>query len=558
MKYSALTWTKTIIDENLKQIRQALEQYVENPTEVAPLQQSLIWLHEVQGALTIMEMPTPALIVQTTEKVISSLSSSGLQSTDSVYDTLMSTLIYLPNYLDHLWINEQDTPLAVLPLLNKLLSLIGDKPLSAAHLFNPDLTITHIFTKAPPIPDPKLKELFQKMRLAYQKGLTAIVKTPKQPEEGLKYLQTVLQRLEQTTGQTPITQVWWITEAVIEGLLDKGLVLNNTVLNLLKQVDNELKKGAEQGNAGIKAIPPKALLNALLYTATTVSSKGKRLSEVKNVYHLGEGTAKDGPSSQLLDVLSGPDIELIKIVVTLLKDDFARVEETLDIYNRADNASVTDLTPLVQQLSDIANTLGLLGLSVQRKLILQQRKLIAEIIQGKTPPDITILLNIAESLLKVTGALDIMRVQGVHARLRLQDENLTQFWDTPQFKQVIGIAVDEAKQELTQIITPLVTFIDTKNPDETFLEIPQHLKQIEGFLLSTDHQRAAKLLAHCTRYIQKIFIKESHIPPEDKQKALADALISLELYLDTLAGNPMDAADILDNMERRLKFLLAA
>jgi len=46
------------------------------------------------------------------------------------------------------------------------------------------------------------------------------------------------------------------------------------------------------------------------------------------------------------------------------------------------------------------------------------------------------------------------------------------------------------------------------------------------------------------------------VPEEEKLKALADVLISLELYLDTLAGNPMDAKDILDMTEKRLGQLL--
>ena len=37
--------------------------------------------------------------------------------------------------------------------------------------------------------------------------------------------------------------------------------------------------------------------------------------------------------------------------------------------------------------------------------------------------------------------------------------------------------------------------------------------------------------------------------------SLADILIGIELYLDTLAGNPMDTKDILDGTEKRLLIL---
>ena len=76
-----------------------------------------------------------------------------------------------------------------------------------------------------------------------------------------------------------------------------------------------------------------------------------------------------------------------------------------------------------------------------------------------------------------------------------------------------------------------------------------------GFLSVVSHKRAAQLLAQCNKYIEDVFIKEATVPAEDKLKALADVLISLELYLDTLAGNPMDADEILDVTEKRLEGL---
>ncbi|MEZ5673543.1 MAG: hypothetical protein R3E08_14685 [Thiotrichaceae bacterium] len=87
------------------------------------------------------------------------------------------------------------------------------------------------------------------------------------------------------------------------------------------------------------------------------------------------------------------------------------------------------------------------------------------------------------------------------------------------------------------------------------LDVPNRLVA-EGFLRIQSREKAAKLLHRCTQYIEKVFIKESTVPEEEKRKALADTLLSIELYLDTLAGNPMDAEDILGMTERRLMLLL--
>ncbi len=555
MKYSALTWVKATIDESLKQTRQALEQFVEYPSDTAPLQQCVIWLHEIHGALSVLELQTAALLVQNVELTIKSLLAGKIENNESTYDVLMRALIQLPNYLDHLAIVQRDIPLALLPLLNDLRSKRKQAALAANSLFTPDLSMTIPKQKTVNLPNENLKKYMLQMRVAYQKGLASIIKNPKQPQEGLKFIYTVMQRLQQATGQAPVSKVWWVTEGIVEALLQKGLALNKTILNLLKQLDTLINQAAQHGNAALRLFPPKALLNNLLYFAAQARSKGKQITAIKTIFQLNDYFPPETALAAARLEFEGPDIELMKVVVTLIKDDFARVEETLDIFNRADNPSVTELSPLITLLRDMANTLGLLGLTIQRKSMLGQAALILDMSEGRKPANLSTLLKTANALLKINAAVDILAVQGVHARQRLQQSPDTDFSETPQFGIVLSVVVDEAKTELAQVIQPLVTFIDSGTQDDSLLEVPGRLKQVEGFLAIASHIRAANLLALCNKYIEKVFIKEATVPALPLLKALADVLIGIELYLDTLAGNPMDADEILNVTEKRLLVL---
>ncbi len=555
MKYSALTWVKITIDDSLKQTRQSLEKFVECPSETAPLQQCVTWLHEIYGALKVLELQTAALLVQDIELTIKTILAGKIENNEATYDILMRALIQLPNYLDHLAIVQRDIPLALLPLLNNLRALRKQKPLTANSLFTPDLSVTVTHFKPIKLTDDKLKKYMHQMRVAYQKGLAVLFKNPKQPVEGLKFLYTVMQRLQQATGTAQITKVWWVAEGVIEALLQKGLALNKPILSLFKQIDASINQVMTHGNAALNTAPPKALLNNLLFFVAQARSKGKQTVAIKVIFQLNDYLPSEASLSAARLMFAGPDIELMKVVVTLLKDDFARVEETLDIFNRADNPSISELSPLVDLLRDMANTLGLLGLLVQRKSMLTQAMLFLDITEGRKPLNMPTLLKIANALLKISSAVDILSVQGVHAKQRLQQSPDTEYSETPQFGIVLGVAVDEAKTELAQVIQPIVNFIDTGTQDDSLLEVPGRLKQVEGFLAVASHDRAAKLLRQCNNYIERIFIKEATVPPEDKLKSLADVLIGIELYLDTLAGNPMDTEDILDGTKKRLLIL---
>jgi len=556
MKYSALTWVKPTIDGSLKQTRQALEQFVENPKDIAPLQQCVGWLREIRGTLTLLELQTAALLVHSVEVVIAALLAGKLQNSERLYDVLMRSLVQLPNYLDHLLIVKSDMPLAVLPLINALRAVVKQAPLPANSLFIPDLSVSVPNAKHVVLPDPKLKAFIKQLRGAYQKGLIALIKQPKNPA-GLKFIFTVLQRLQQVTGQAPISSVWWVAESIVEALLQKGLGLNNAIVTSFKQIDALLKRIMDHGNAALRLPPPKPVLTNLLYFAGHARSKGPRITAIKKAFNLQGYFPSEATLQAARLAFSGPDIELMKIVISLIKDDFTRVEESLDIFDRADNPSVTELQPLIAMIHSIANTLGLLGLLAQRRSMLQEAKLILDITEYRVPAEIDTRINIANTLLHVSSALDIMAVQGVHARQRLQQEPDTQFSDTPQFVIMLNIAVEEAKGELAKVTQPLASFIDTKEQDEALKDVPKNLKQVEGFLRISAHEHAAKILGRCTQYIEQTFIEKNTVPPEIECQALADVLIGLQDYLDTLVGSPMDSNNLLIAFEKRLKIISA-
>ena len=354
MKYSALSWVKTTINDNLKETLKALKQFIEFPNETAPLEQCLLLLREMHGALELLQLQTAALLVQDLELTIKSLLAGSIEKNTSTYEILMRTLTHLPNYLDHLAIVQRDIPLALLPLLNELRLLRQEKPLVAYNLFTPDLSVTIPHQKAVNLSDEKLKDYMQKMRVAYQKGLATIVKNPKQPAEGLKFIYTVMQRLQQATGTAHVSKVWWITGGLIEALLQKGLDINKSNFNLLKQLDGLINQVAQHGNAALRADMPTVLLTNLLYFVAQARSKGKQITALKTIFQLNDYFPSENALLTARALFGGPDIELMETVVTLLNEDFVRVQETLDIFNRTDNPSLTELNPLVIRLRDMA------------------------------------------------------------------------------------------------------------------------------------------------------------------------------------------------------------
>ncbi len=553
MRYATLVWVKPTIDDTLKLTRQSLEQFVENPDDTTTLQRSVSWLKEIRGALVILDIHSAVLLMQSVETVVQAILDGKISNKEQAYDSLMRSLIQLPNYLEHLSLGYADIPMAILPSINKLRNLVGQKPLQSSQLFFPDLSLALPVKAAPHYPDDKLKHFVQQKRVAFQKGLQAWLQAKN--IAGLKLLLTTTEQLTQVTGQAPITRAWWICAAVLESVAQKGLPANAALVSLIKQIDGLMKLIVAHGNQALHVTPPERLLTQLLFYAAHSKSNGPRLQLVRRTYHLEHCFPSQALLQSTMQVFAGPDTELMATIVELMREDFVSIEETLDIFMRADNPDTSDLLPLIEVMRNMAYTLLLLGMNVQAKLMLKQTQLLKQIGEGQKHYDLAGMLEIANDLLHINAALDTLANRGTHARQQIQQEK--GLLET-QFKDVLTIAVSEAKVELSEMIPLIMHFIDKGETDEEFEEIPERFNRIIGLFQILERQRAQQLVAECRNYIQTTLIEGKRVPNENQSKALADAIISLELYLDTVAGNPLDDSQVLDTTQRCLSLLKAA
>ncbi len=351
------------------------------------------------------------------------------------------------------------------------------------------------------------------------------------------------ERLTQATGTAPITRIWLMCEALLEATAQKGLAPSDAVNNLLKQVLPLIKQLATHGNVALRQPPPHKLETQLLFYAAHAKSKGQRVALVKKTFNLASYLPDQAHLQEALQVFSGPDIELMKTVVGAMQDDFARIEETLDIFMRADNPDINDLQPLIEIMRTMAYTLSLLDLGAQCNSMLKQASNIEAIVEKNQSYELSEMLQIADALLKVEAAMRTLGSRGIHARQQIQrEEGLLE----TQFQDILRVVVDEAKVELAEMIQPIVNFIQSGSADDALMAIPDGFKHIEGFLHMMSQTRAIKLVRMLSAYVSKTLIQQTTVPGEVERKALADAIISLEFYLDTLAGNPMDSDQILN------------
>ncbi|WP_069470170.1 hypothetical protein [Candidatus Marithrix sp. Canyon 246] len=306
MTYVSLTWVKASINDDLKKTRNALQQFFEDQKDES-LQQCLVYLSEIEGAFKITQLQAAATLVEIMKQTIKSFDAQK-----STYEALIKALIQLSTYLDYLCINKHDKPLALLPLINDLRACNSQPALAANSFFYPNLSVI--------IPEPEKvvnlsDEYLQKLRVAYKKGLAAVVKNSQQT--GLEFIATVMQRLQAINS--PMNKLWWVTEGIVEALLENGLKLNKTIFNLLKQLDAVITSVNE---------PPKKLLTHLLYFVAHAASEGNKITAIKSAFQLNDYVEQ--PDDNFLTV---PSLEVIQTAVAEIdiEADSNQIENILSL-----------------------------------------------------------------------------------------------------------------------------------------------------------------------------------------------------------------------------------
>lgn len=549
--YVALEWVKGEIAETLKQAHHAIENLLDDPQATQALDDCLACIHQVHGSLQMVEFYGAALLAEEMEHLAMALQGNRVSHRDEALHLLMQALGQLPIYLDRVQGARRDLPLVVLPLINDLRSARGESLLSETSLFSPQLPElpaldAQMLAQLEPA---ELPGVLRKLRQMLQMALVGFLRE-QDNDTNLDYLAKVFTRLEALCANAPLSPLWQVASALVEGM-QRGAIANSPALrSLFKEADKELKRLLEQGMPGInQPAPPELLKSLLFYIAKAEHPTGQMLT-MKERYSLDDAL----PDSAMVDEerarLAGPDRDAMRSVLAALCEELVRVKERLDLFVRSDRQHTSDLDSLLAPLRQIADTLAVLGFGQPRKVIIDQLAVVLSLAQGQREPNDAILMDVAGALLYVEATLAGM-VGTVEPES--QDDNRLPTTDLTQIHQIV---IKEARICLQQAKDMIVDYIDADWDRQHLQALPALLTQVRGALAMIPLSRAASLVETCNHFIREHLLLEPGQPGWQELDSLADVISSIEYYLERLGDDPQaQGENLLDVAEKSLASL---
>ncbi len=558
--FTTLNWVKQELDETLKQARQALEAYVEDQSDKTQLKYCSTYMHQVQGTLRMVELYGAAMVVEEMEKVTLAIVDGQIKQTDDMLEVIMRGLVQMPDYLGRLQGGHRDIPIVLLPLLNDLRACRSEKLLTETALFSPNLNVglpSSAVGANEATPAAAMRASASKLRLAYQFGLLKWIKGD-DVDGNLGRLIAILDRLRSMSVQVDARRLWWIASGVVEGVLLKALEPSVAVKLLYGRLDREIKRIVDIGEADFDRLAPVELTKSLLYYAAHSENKGPRIAEIKQLYKLETLLPTQSEIEHANSALSGRNKALLDTVGAAIKEDIMRVKDGLDMFLRGPQSNVGDLATQGETLQRVADTLGVLGLGIPRKVVIEQRDIITNIIVGKLAAEEQALLDVAGALLFVESSLDdyIDRL-GQGQNDQLANAATLKGLELPQaeVRRILDATMKEATINLSQAKQDIVAFIESPWDHGKIEGIPKLLEEISGALRMLNMPEPAELNDGVTRFIEVELLKHRRVPTSEQLDLMADALASIEYYLEAIREARPNRDRILEVTRRSLEAL---
>ncbi len=539
--------------------RAALEAYAERVDQRVMLEKCADLLHVAHGVLRLVEVYGAALLAEEMEHVtryILDASDDEKRQTDGL-DALMRAMVQLPTYLERVMSGGRDLALVLLPLLNDLRSVRGSPLLSEGTLL-----LLNLKSDQPPQPQTageapiSVARWARRLRPRFQVGLLGLIRGER-TEQNLDIMARVAEKLEQVATTQPVFQFWWVTGAILEALLANGLEASATLKRLLGQADRQLKLLYEVGEARYCESPPVDLLNNLLYYVARASTGGGRIGAVRASFKLAELLPVDDSIEQERESLSAPSVKLMRTVAAAIKEDLAKVKDVLDIFVRRGGGRAEELAPQLDLLKKISDTLGVLGLGELRQRVQNEISDLAGLLsQGQAPAE-DALIKVASVLLAVEDNLDdqllrlILPATASSAASGMHDAS------DVDFRLVSEAVLRECIVNLARIKEAISVAVQRPGDSSPhgLDNVPQLLRGITAGLLMLGKGRAAELMDAIGVHVRNLV--EPGAPAADPLllERVADAIVSIEYYMETIQSGRNDPWYMLDNAETCIKAL---
>ena len=551
--HSKLKWIRTELESLITESSRALEEYAEGAGGKELIDSCIDRLHQVRGTLQVIQLYGAAMLVEEMELVAIALRDEKVSQRGAAIEALTLGLVHLPSYLEKLERGARDIPLLILPMLNELRAARDASLLSEVALFAPELERILGSERIEGDPNPMLQELARQLRVSYHQGLIKWYRNT-DVDDGLKTIGSVLSELSRQAGTDKVRRLFKVGWAVTVGLREeRGSKPGFAFKELFGKLDREIKRIIDVGEGEAAAAPTRELLKSFLYYVASSDSNNQLLEEIRQTFGLQQLIFSKEEMDQERASLRALDKDLLVSLRTAIGADLTRIKDGLDLFMRTAENDSMRLRELEAPLRKVADTLGMIGQGALRERLKQQADTLQALDGQASDADEQMLMSLAGDILFIETSLEnLASVRRKSEAAIVQATSGTLQLPQGEFERLTDSVLQEAEVEMAKIREAIVNYIATPSEPELLKKAPGRFKRVAGAFTILNQERAARLLDGLSDYVQKALLKGVELPPAEDLNRFADALTSVEYFMEGITEGRGVQPEILQIAEESL------
>ncbi|HEA52580.1 hypothetical protein LCGC14_0755900 [marine sediment metagenome] len=548
-KSQSFDLVKSEIEQTIKQAESSLERFQENRESGDDLQNCLDFLNQLRGIFILVELRGGTLLCQEAVSMANDVPVGANDDTNILLTTLNNALFILRRYVEYYHQQREDHPELLLPVINELREARRETPYPESRFFEVDVKDRPDFCVGLTTPafegnDAEYEIVARRMRLTFQVALLGLLRD-RNPVVSQKLIGRSARGFVRLCQGTPMGQMWCLVAIAADTMLDRAMTFTKARKRMFMRIEKYARDLVYVGKGTTAENAPDTLIRDLVYLLYRSGSGNPEVTGVLSVFQLTPAEFPDSILEAHSRRLYGPGTDVLESLSKALQDELNQLKDKLDIIERGIEPDLAELSSIADTLERLGNTLVMLDLSRLAKVAREEAaKLRAWEAESRLPGEEELFL-LADSVLGIEDAVMQIVSRGITSETDALAGNERRGEESMYLQEAVYVVADEARSALTLAKRAITAFVESDYDKMHLANLPATLHSIWGGLKMVNDPDAAHVLERVSGSIQERLLDAHDVPETQILEALADALTSLEYYIESIGKREESNADLL-------------
>ncbi len=543
------------IEHTIHEAEGSLERFQENRESGEDLQNCIDCLNQLRGIFTLVELQGGTVLCQEMVAQANEVPVGALEDKNGLLATLSQALFILRRYVDYYNTRREDHPELLLPIINELRQARKAKALPDSYFFDvvfprPALSSIDNLEIAADVFEGRCRRL----RHMYQIGLLELLKV-RDLQLGFNLLERSAEGFFRICANAPLSEYWSLVALAAKVMRDAEMEVTQPRKRLFMRVEKYTRELVHVGKVAATRNASETILKDLLFLIALSGVRDDNIRSVLERYKIGELDLDERKLVAHRSQLMGPGTDVLRSLAAVLQEELSLLKDKLDIVERGVGIQEADFSSIANEMGRLADTLVMLNLNRLATKTREQQRIIQEWDRARRFPSEQELMSVADAVLSIEQAVMHLEGRGITSETDHLAATQASVADSPYLAEANIVVIGETQQALSLAKRAIVAFIEAAGDKMHLVNVPKTLHSVWGSLVMIESAEVARLVDGAGRYIQKALIDSEQIPSEQDLETLADALTSLEYFIESLGRNGQGNNELLKLAEESLRSL---